>query len=165
MTDDVFKKYYEKYKPLIKKMSYKNKVNGYTQEDIQQELLMILNTCIKNYDKEKGTKFITYFQSSCHYHIINLRKQNINYESLLKNPELIIDPDADTFAYVDNENFRKKLIKLLDEIKFGQYLKLYYLFGISATKIAKAERVSKQYIGQCMKEALDELRRKIKRIL
>ena len=137
MNEKVFQDYYKKYEPLIKKLSYKNKINGYTPDDIQQELMMVLDKCIQNYDETRGTKFITYFQTSCRYHIISLRKQNINYETLLKNPELIIDDNAEVVEKLLNEKFRNTLFKLLSELKYGELLKLYYYFGYLMVKITK----------------------------
>lgn len=161
----IFDDYYKKYLPLIKKLSYKNKVNGYTPEDIEQELLMVLDKCIKNFDETKKVKFITYFQSSCRYHIISLRKQNINYEMLLRNPEMIIDDSGDIMTKLLNDKFKKKLMDLLEEVKYGDYIKLYYLFNISMTKIAKIEKVDKSHISRCIKEGIGELKEKLEKII
>lgn len=165
MNNELFDDYYKKYLPLIKKLSYKNKVNGYDPQDIEQELLMVLDKCIKNFDETKGTKFITYFQTSCRYHIISLRKQNINYELLLKNPEIIIDDSDDIMTKLLNDKFKKKLMDLLEEIKYGEYIKLHYLFGVTMTKIAKIEQVDKSHISRCIKEGLGELKEKLEKII
>ena len=159
VTDKEFEKYHEQYLPLIMKLSYKYNVYAYTPEDLQQELRMVLQKCIKNFDKSKGTKFMTYYYSSCHYHIIKLRKKNINYEFLIKDTEFVVDKDTDVISKILDDKFKKHLVNLLDNIKHGEFIKLYYLFNISMTKIAKIERVHKSHISRCIKQGLKELRK------
>ena len=49
---------------LINKFSNKYTIPGYDIEDIEQELRMVLLKTQKNYDPNKGIKFITYLYSS-----------------------------------------------------------------------------------------------------
>lgn len=64
-------------------LSYKGKVNtfarnsfrqipGYTVEDVEQELLVVLYECVIHYDPNRGASFNTYFQGSAKNRIISL---------------------------------------------------------------------------------------------
>lgn len=151
-----FEQLAEQYKPLIKGFSYKYKVNGYTREDVEQELLMVLHKCMQNFDETKKTKFITYFQNSCYYHMIKLRKKNQNYELIIDNVLSIPDEELKT---VYNNIEDEYLLDSLNKVKYGEYLKMYYLYGISIPKIAKTEGVSKQAIHQFIKKGLENMKK------
>ena len=158
LNNNLFNEYYDKYKPLIKKISYNSKVNSYTKEDIEQELLMVLYKCIQNYDKKKGTKFITYFQSSCYYHIVKLRKENRFYPIPLDDVELIVDI-SDNFDNSTSKNNMKFVVnEALEKVKFGDFIKMYYIYNIPIKRIAEIEGVSKQYISFSIKKGLEELK-------
>jgi DNA-directed RNA polymerase specialized sigma24 family protein len=45
---------------------------GFDLEDIQQELLVVLWRCVKNYDPNRGAGFNTLFQGSARNHVIGL---------------------------------------------------------------------------------------------
>jgi len=158
MTNKLFEEYYEKYKLLIKKLSNNTKINGYTKDDIQQELMMVLQKCIQNYDNKRGTKFITYFQSSCHYHIIKLRKENKFYPIPLDDVELVVDISDNFDNGLSKNNSKYVINEALEKVKFGDFIKMYYIYNIPIKRIAEIEGVSKQYISFSIKKGLEELK-------
>lgn len=45
---------------------------GFDLDDVQQELLVVLWRCVKNYDPNRGASFNTLFQGSARNHVIGL---------------------------------------------------------------------------------------------
>lgn len=154
-----YENYVKQYNPMIKGFSYKYKVNGYDVEDIQQELYMVLYKCIQNFDESKSTKFITYLQKSLFYHIVKLRNKHKNdYFYFLDDVELIADKNEKDIYELINE---KEIIKALDNIKYGEYLKMYYLHKISMKRIGDSEGISKQAVEQFIKKGLKNLKKEL----
>ena len=152
-----YEKLYEQYLPMIKGFSYKYKVNGYDREDIEQELAMVLHKCYQKFDAGKGTKFITYLQSSFFYHIAKLRKKHFNdYHYLIDNIMSIKDENAKD---IYDEIGLNQILSALENVKYGDYIKMYYLYGQSLSKIAKIEKISKQAVHEFINKGIENLKK------
>lgn len=49
---------------------------GYSQEDLEQELLIVLWECVQHYDPNRGARFNTFFQQSMRNRIISLVRRS-----------------------------------------------------------------------------------------
>ena len=73
-----------KHKGLVKKLAYEWKIEGLTGDDIEQELYLTLIKAAKNYIKNKGAQFSTYFYKAAS------NKRNDLYKKA-KNSKLKLD--------------------------------------------------------------------------
>lgn len=65
---------YDQYKGKVRtfaRNSYQQ-MPGYSIEDVEQELLVVLWECVRHYDPNKGASFNTYFQGSARNRVITL---------------------------------------------------------------------------------------------
>lgn len=169
-ADMTFEDYYHQYLPLVKKLSYKYKVYGLENEDIEQELLMVLDKCTQNFDDSKGTKFMTYFHSSCYYHIISLRKKNRDYEhpftpldiNLISRNEMEESVDPVDKAYTSM--MFEAIIGIIANLKFSGVAEMYFIGDFTMAEIANFRGVSKSYIGKIVKNMREEVRDELKKL-
>lgn len=68
--EDAQVQYGRKVKTFARNSAYA--VPGYTQADMEQELLIVLWECVRNYNPDRGAGFNTYFQRSAKNRIITL---------------------------------------------------------------------------------------------
>jgi RNA polymerase sigma factor (sigma-70 family) len=174
ITEKVFGEYYLQYEHLIKKLAYKTKLNGYTPEDLIQELSMVLLKCIENFKESNNTKFFTYFYASSNYHLVRLRKINKDVPAQIEELDNIknlwdsnnYDEDNILLKFLPNsfsnyilpEDRINKMLNILGDTKMKDYIKLKYIYDMPIKTIAKNDNVSKQYVSFVIKKGLDKIR-------
>jgi RNA polymerase sigma factor (sigma-70 family) len=73
-TSEKFALAQQRYQGTIRTFAWKSyrQMQGYSVEDVEQELLVVLYECVMRYNPDRGAKFNTYFQQSCRNRVITL---------------------------------------------------------------------------------------------
>lgn len=173
--DDVL----EMYDNTIRHEAYQfvqyNKQLGYSQEDIEQELRMILYNCFNQYEN-KGNHFSTYYHSSIrHFKILILRKystqkrEGFRFEDSL-NRKLGKDDDTtmldfqESITDTESEFMYKHIIETMiaaAETEIEKDIIKYFLEIENAADLAKKHNLSRQG----MHNNINRFREKLRKLL
>lgn len=163
-----FEDYVKKYNNLIYDFVNKTYVDGYDNNDLYQECLMVLDSALKDYKDDLGVKFSTY---------LYVRLRNRMYDLIRSSRKLVLVDNNDTLIdtieshYSDyteindknNENLMKHIVNILtDEIDRGYITLLIVNDGLTQKEIADLEGISQQRVAYLHKRNIKALRKKLK---
>ena len=146
-----FMERYKQFERYINGMSKYSEVNGFDRDDIKQELLMILDKCVKTFDSTKAS-FSTYFINSCKNRIARLRKQR-RYDYYYLNNELIED-------VIDNQDdiLKSEVFVLLGEVEHGDVAIMNLFYGVTKIELAESNNVSQTTIANWIRKAIADVK-------
>ena len=148
----------EEQRLLVEKTASANPVEGMQREDVAQELYLVMERCLANFDPSKDTKFSTYFINSAKNRIGKLRKQ------ASARPRPVDDITIDYIpAPQEREPLIEELYDHLRDIPNGDLLIAYYVDGVSQEELARRRGVSQQRVQQIIKEGVTSLQKLFKR--
>jgi RNA polymerase sigma factor (sigma-70 family) len=140
------------YDPLIVKLSKYNQVQGYDEEDLQQEFRMVFLKCYKNYDKTKGAKFDTYFITSCKNKVKKIKaKMYADKRPLIEYSLNRIDRETGLEMLQLYEDKRKQeyddvllqeIIDSLSTMEFGDLTMDYFFEEMTYEELSKKYEIS-----------------------
>lgn len=90
----------EEYKGKIRTFARNSyyKMPGFTTEDVEQELLVVLWDCVRTYNPDKGAKFNTFFQQSAKNKIVSLIRYFEAKTRVANSMVVTLEDDAVRFA-------------------------------------------------------------------
>ena len=159
--------------PTIKKIAKYNPVYNYDAEDVEQDLRMLLIKCYNNFDESKKVKFSTYFISSAINYIkrlqvrvgaknkmfVNTLNDTINIDGFSSEVvDLIPQELEEESPYIE---LLPSVLKLLDTMPFGDWVKEYFFEGLLQTEIAQKYNTSQQIVARNIRHTLEIIRNKL----
>lgn len=113
---------YEKFRGKTRTLAnnaYKQ-MPGFSREDLEQELLLVLWECVKHYDPNKGARFNTFFQQSAKNRIITL----IRHYSTKSRTALIVYLEEDAVRIAADSFLARSDVedRVLNRIRLQEYV-------------------------------------------
>lgn len=168
--DLIFDDFVKKYDGMIHSFINRTYVDGYTKDDLYQELLMVLNDSITDFDPNNNAKFSTY---------LYIRFRNRMYDLIRKNKKLnVISPDSEIVDSIEShykddyevydkfvDEFSDVILETLDkELKRGYITKMIVFDGFTQVDIAKVEGISQQRVAYLHKRNIKYLKNKFNNV-
>ncbi|AEB31127.1 RNA polymerase factor sigma-70 [Carnobacterium sp. 17-4] len=170
-----FKILFERYHPLVTKLTKEYFLKSYELEDLWQEARIVFHKTIQTYDKDKGHTFGNFYKLNFKHHIFSLIRKDMakkrriekiaeSLDGMLEkgmSPQYIMN-GKEGLSALDILQVKEKLAGYhLTLSKLEQKVFSLYLKNIDVDEIAKLLQCDSLQI----KNALDRCKRKMKQIL
>ena len=162
---------YKRYRATLKSIAHKHPIKGMEFDDLIQELGLVMIATARTFKPSKKVKYNTYLYQSCMYKIFEIKKRpyepttSLDY-AIGDGLDIIDTVDSgtmDAFEELLQDNDLTDIIKVLDELKYGFYTKLYLFYGVPQTTIALAEGKHRRHIVAQHANNLKALRETLKK--
>jgi len=140
---------YKQFEKYINGMSNYSEVNGFDKDDIKQELLMVLDKCVKTFDPSKAS-FSTYFINSCKNRVARLRKQR-RYDYYYLDNDVVED-------MVDNQEdlMKEEVFAVLKDVENGDVVLQNVFYGVTKKELSEKYGVSQTTIANWVRKAISD---------
>lgn len=152
-SEKALKVLFEKYSIYIKKIIYKYCYNN-NKDDLYQEGLMILNSCIRLYNPIYLNSFFSYFAISLSRRFMALIKKDQYYQRfILLDDPTIYNNDFATYNFINNPKlfFKEKIEIIIYEE--------YFIGNASLTFISQKYNLKYSILYQKKKQMLQRLKK------
>lgn len=180
--DDI---YYEnkltQYKGMIIYLANRYGIEGYENEDLQQEFSMLLIKALDNYDEDRGANFDTYFTTYVRQWVHKaIKKQEaekrgtlVSMEELGVSQKTKSRVDDDVFALMIDENnltpdqadFNTRrdefILETLKEMPYGQFTIGVLIEGKTFEQVGLENGCTLQWVHTKHKQNVEELKQKM----
>lgn len=150
MSFMTFDEFIKKYARLIEKLSYKFYLNGYTVDDIRQEIYMIAARVLQHYENDGKSTLTNYFMKSVYRDMVYMiRSQHgIEYGDFeLLDRAGIFSFNDDTIKELEREQYLEDIWAYIDTLPKSYRARWYYKAHMNHTRIAEIEGTSHQAIS------------------
>lgn len=170
INDAEFERAAVEYDGLINYLARKYSIRGYDVDDMKQEMLIVLNKCMKYFDDSMGAVFTTYFTTAVHRFLntklirVEHKLEVISFDNLDMPQEAfdMFECDEDVEFNVLIDGMAETVIAEVKTIKYGD-LVLDVMYGhMTMNAAARIAGVSTQRIQQLCKGITNKLKDKLK---
>jgi RNA polymerase sigma factor (sigma-70 family) len=144
-----FEEFVIKYARLIEKLSYKFKLNGYSVDDIRQEIYMIAMRVVR-YHKEGNATLTNYFIKSVYRDMVRLIRNQPRIHAIeLEDVDRlsVFGIEDTTIQDLERELYLEEIWDYIDTQPLSYRARWYYKAHMTHKRIAEIEGVSTQAIG------------------
>lgn len=145
-----------------------NKIRGYDDEDLAQDLRFIAMQCHNNFDESKNVKFKTYFTKSAlnfiykqqhrmnnnHFVQVDITKltDDNNFETAL---DLFYQPEEVN----EYEDMLPQILKVIKNMPQGHFTLEYYFGGLTQQQLAEKYKISQVMVHKILQNNTEHLRK------
>lgn len=158
-----FEKLTKKYAGFINKQVSKYFIEGFTKEDIRQEILQTMWKAYKTYNPERSSLF-NYMFIAIRYRMATLIKYNNKKMTYLENGVYDLER-METFESEENiekndrkKELEKKIWNFINKQPHAKTARYYFIGKMTMKRIAEVENITTQAVGGRLKTIKKRLR-------
>ena len=152
---------------IINNLVKYNKIKGYDDEDLAQDLRLVLMQCHETFDESRNVKFKTYFTKSALNYIYKQQRKLKNHFVQVDIANMVEDGNFETaldmFYQPEQENLYEdmlpQILKKLNAMPQGHFTLEYFFGGLTQQQLAEKYKISQVMVHKILLNNTEELRK------